>query len=108
MITISLIHQQKNTLLKIFKGADFQSHIFSNLLGKSFQIVALFSLIISLDNAVVVAEKNSKTLFLHYPEANHPPKHKCIRAIAIMTFILSKTFKHCNTVYCQISSWHGH
>ncbi len=33
----------------------------------------------------------------------------CIRAIAIMTFnILSNAFKHCNSVYCEISSWYGH
>ncbi len=45
------------TPLKTFKGSDFQSHIFRNILEKSLQIVVLFSRIIVLDNAVV-AEKN--------------------------------------------------
>ncbi len=53
-------------------------------------------------------KKLAKLFFLHNAEGNHPPKHKCIRAIAIMTFILSNTLKHYNTVYCQISSWYGH
>ncbi len=31
-------------------------------------------------------KKISKTVFLHNPEGELPPKHKCIRAIVIMTF----------------------
>ncbi len=57
---------------KYFKGSDFQSHIFGNILGKSFQIVVIFSWIILLDNAVA-AEKIAKLYFLHNPEENHPP-----------------------------------
>ncbi len=47
-------------------------------------------------------------LFFPYARGESPPKHMCIRAIAIMTFILSNMFKHHNTVYCQISIWYGH
>ena len=32
-----------DTLLKIFRGSDFQSHVFGNILGKYFQTVVLFS-----------------------------------------------------------------
>ena len=74
---------------------------------KSFQIVALFSGIIVLNNAVV-AEKNEQTFIFYITQRGITPQHKCIRAIAIMTFTLSNTFKNYNTVYCQISSWYGH
>ena len=50
------------TLLKIFKGSYFQSHIFGNILGKILPDCSPVYLILSLDNAVV-AEKNAKTLF---------------------------------------------
>ena len=47
------------TLLKIFKGSDFQSHIFGNILGKSFQIlVESFCLIMQLWQKII-----SKTIF---------------------------------------------
>ncbi len=78
-------------ILKIFEGADFQNHIiYKYILGKILPHCSLkFSWKSFLDEAVV---KNSKTLFLHNmhnSEGNHPPKHKGIRAIAIVTFTLS-------------------
>ncbi len=60
------------TLLKIFKGSDFQSHIFGISWEKSFRIVVLFSWIILLDNAVLAEKKLAKLYFLHNPEGNHP------------------------------------
>ncbi len=53
-------------------------------------------------------KKNIKTVFFDITQRGITPKHKGIRAITIRTFTLSNTFKHYNTVYCQISSWYGH
>ncbi len=53
-------------------------------------------------------KKNWQNFIFYIPRGEAPPKHKCVRAIAIMTFILLNTFKHYDTVYCQISTWYGH
>ncbi len=98
-----------DTLLNYLREQIFKAIYLEIYWEKSFQIVVLFSWIILLDNAVVAEKKIAKLyILLHNPDGN-PPKDRCIRAIAIMIFILSNTFKHYNTVYyCQISSWYGH